>query len=62
MLNYLRGTLLVEVTGAALTRCMNRWTAADLSFWDFQQCSELVFECKIYEKEFERIRREAGRA
>lgn len=62
MLNYLRGTLLVEVTGAALTRCMNRWTAADLSFWDFQQCSELVFQCKIYEKEYERIRREAGRA
>lgn len=62
MIRYLRGTIQLEVTGAALTRCLNRWSAANLSFWDMQQQSELVFQCRIYKSEFEVIRQEAERA
>ena len=62
MLNYLRGTAEIEVTGASAVLCLNRWTAADLSFWGLQTKSELVFRCRVYEAELPEICREASRA
>ena len=62
MLNYLRGTAEIEVTGASEALCLNRWTAANLSFWDLHTQSELVFRCRVYEPQLQEIIREASRA
>lgn len=62
MLNYLRGTAEIEVTGASAAQCLNRWTAAELSFWAIRKDSELVFCCRVYEAQLAMICREAGRA
>ncbi|MBO4418309.1 MAG: sporulation protein YqfD [Oscillospiraceae bacterium] len=62
MLRYLRGTASIEVTGASAALCLNRWTAADLPFWELETKSELVFRCRINLWQLEEIRREASRA
>ena len=62
MLKFLRGTVEIEVTGASAALCLNRWTAADLPFWALRTDSELVFRCRAYESDLERIRREAAHA
>lgn len=62
MLRFLRGTAEIEVTGAADALCLNRWTAANLPFWDLHTQSELVFRCRVYESTLPTVRREAARA
>ena len=62
MLRRLRSVVLLEVRGAAPLRCLNRWTAADLSFWKLEYLSVFSFRCLAYEKELPLLEREAGRA
>ena len=62
MLRALRETLELRVIGAAPARCLNRWTAADLSFWSLRRETELEFTCRVYASELPALRREAARA
>lgn len=62
MLKWLHETLLLRMTGAAPTRCLNRWTDKDLAFWNLKQETELDYLCKIYASDLLAIQREAVRA
>ena len=62
MLRYIRGTLEIEITGAALERCLNRWTAAELPFRDLQRLSELTARCRIYTSHLIRAKQIAEKA
>ena len=62
MIRRLRGNLEVELTGASLERCLNRWVKAELPFWDLRRQDELKARCRIYESDLDAARREAARA
>ena len=62
MIRCLHGCVELELTGASLERCLNRWTQAGIPFWDLQRKGELCARCKLYEAHLDRARREAGRA
>ena len=62
MIRFLRGSVEIAVTGASMSLCLNRWTAAGLSFWALRPGPDLEFRCRVYESQLARIEREAGRA
>ena len=62
MMRYLRGSLLVELSGASPERCLNRWTQAEIAFWDYRRQEALCSRCKIFRSDLAAARREAARA
>ena len=62
MLKRLSAMLKIAVTGASQERCLNRWTAKDLPFWNYQKISELEFQCWCKESNLTQMEREAARA
>lgn len=62
MLKYIRGTCLVEITGASCEACLNRWTGLDLPFWRLEILSPLCLRCRIYTAHRQSAARAAAKA
>ncbi|MBQ1371779.1 MAG: sporulation protein YqfD, partial [Oscillospiraceae bacterium] len=62
MMRYLRGSLEIELSGASPERCLNRWTQAEIAFWDYRQQETLQASCKIFRSDLAAAKREAARA
>lgn len=53
VINFIRGTATVTITGAAQTACMNRFVARGIPFWNIQRNGEIEFQCRIYWRDVE---------
>ncbi|MBR6119390.1 MAG: sporulation protein YqfD [Oscillospiraceae bacterium] len=62
MKHFLRETVLLRIEGASPERCLNRWSGADLSFWELRRESEFAFQCRAYAGQLPALTREADRA
>lgn len=62
MIRFFRGTVELKLTGVSLEACLNRWTKAEISFWDLRRDGDFTARCCICERETEQAEAEANRA
>lgn len=62
VINYIRGTAEVTITGASQTACMNRFAAQKVAFWAIRRISEVEFHCRIYRRDIDTARQIAAAA
>lgn len=61
MLNSIKGTYEVKLTGASPERCLNRWAEADVSFRALRKLTEMDYRCRILRSDLHLAQKLAGR-
>lgn len=60
--DFIRGTAVVQLSGAEPQRCLNRFASERLPFWDVKLVDDYTLTCRVYRRDLEFAARQAGRA
>ncbi len=62
IIDFVRGSVLLRITGAWPEGCLNRYAQQHVAFWDTNREDDFTYTVRVYQKDFERANRLAGRA